>query len=320
MGVWHLSGMGTSPGAITVPLTYLYLLLKASIKEDSAKRFFETSGEFMQELKGGPEGLIIFTSEEVITGKKLGSVKDNWFYTKEQASAPKFVAKYLSNLLSSLKDKDFSELYDDRWIREIYLVKVRHDNFDDCFFKAGVTLNALRDKEVWVNMIGGTNQINLALLSLGTYFASVSRYYYIFQSDISLLHPEIRKPDMKNPREEVPEMRAKWNDLPLFHLETGSIIKRLNEMFQERKKINLSEVENLLEELGYSQMYISKLRGKLIMIERDIVTPGPMLGKLADMLKAIEELYIRNLSQWKKWASENKILYELTLDGRCELK
>jgi len=65
MGVWHISGLGISPGALTAPTASIYLLLKASEEGDpDARKFFETSGERDQNdghLRGFPEGFIIFT-------------------------------------------------------------------------------------------------------------------------------------------------------------------------------------------------------------------------------------------------------------------
>lgn len=34
MGVFHLSGLGLNPGAVTVPLTYIYFLPKQSKEGD----------------------------------------------------------------------------------------------------------------------------------------------------------------------------------------------------------------------------------------------------------------------------------------------
>ncbi|MEM2661393.1 MAG: hypothetical protein QXS74_08755 [Nitrososphaeria archaeon] len=222
MGVWHLSGLGMRPGAVTVPLTYIYILLKAaSLGDETAKEFFDTSGEYTQEFKGASEGLILFTSKEVIEGPIGVNIQDKWFGTSGE-STPKVIAKYLKKLLEELRDSRFTPFYNDnKWVKEIYLVRVQHDNFDDCYFKIGVTVRALREKEIWANMIGGANQINSAILVAGSLFAAVQRYYYIFQSDINSLHPEINKPDLRNPRSIIHDLSDKWQELPIFHLDIG---------------------------------------------------------------------------------------------------
>lgn len=320
MGVWHLSGLGKRPGAVTVPLTYIYILLKAaSLEDEDAKKFFDTSGEYFQELKGAPEGLILFTSKEVIEGTVGGEIRDEWFGTSSE-SIPKSIAKYLTKLLEWLRDTRFTPFYGNEWIKEIYLVKVQHDNFDDCYFKIGVTVKALREKEIWANMIGGANQINSALLVAGSLFAAVQRYYYIFQSRTELLHPEIDKPDSRNLKSIAYSLSDKWRELPVFHLDTGAIINRLNKLFEERgERVNINEVKRILRELNYPEMYLSKLRGKLISIQGgDQVVRGPMLEKLAEMVNRIEKEEVKNLSVWKDWARRNGILYKLTLDGDCK--
>jgi hypothetical protein len=323
MGVWHLGGLGKNPGAITVPLTYIYMALKAaSLKDETAKEFFEFSGEYAQELKGAPEGLILFTSKEVIEGSIGGNLRDEWFKTGDK-SIPEVIAKYLSKLLEWLRDSNFTPFYDNEWIKEIYLVKVYHDNFDDCYSKIGITVKALREKEIWANMIGGSNQINSALLVAGSLFAAIQRYYYIFQSETDLLHPETNKPDLKSQKsivDIVQDLHNKWQELPIFHLDTGSIISRLDRLFEERGQIvNINEVKKILTDLNYPEMYLSKLRGKLIVIKgNERVMPGPILNKLSKMVNEIDSNKVENLSNWKDWASQNKILYRLTLDGNCK--
>lgn len=70
MGVFHLSGLGLNPGAVTIPLTYTYFLLKQSKEGDLAsQQFFAHSGEKQERLKGKPEAIIVFTSKEVISGE-----------------------------------------------------------------------------------------------------------------------------------------------------------------------------------------------------------------------------------------------------------
>lgn len=323
MSVWHLAGMGLFPGAVTVPLTYVYLALKlASNGEKKAKEFFELSGKLSQEINGAPEYIVVFTSEEVITGKEIwkskNNVRDEWFNTNKKENAPKTIAKYLSNLLNKLKDSNFKEFYGKKWIKDIYFIKVNHEDFEDCYLKIGTTMCALKDKEVWVNMIGGTNQINLALLVAGSFFAVPSRYYYIFQSKNNLLHPEIDKPSLNHPHEFL-QYLDKWHDMPIFHLEIGGIITELEEKFSSREYINIKEIEHLLEKKGYPKQYIAKLRDRLISIENEKVGKGPLLETVAGMIRKIEEQKVSNISDWKRWCTEKKILWRCNLDGRLEM-
>ena len=75
MGVYHLMGLGRSPGAITGPLSYLSHRYQRWNTDD--QRFFSRSGEVVQRRRGDKVGdvqaLILFTTREVLTGQDQGS-------------------------------------------------------------------------------------------------------------------------------------------------------------------------------------------------------------------------------------------------------
>ena len=315
MGVYHLSGMGLSPGAVTVPLTYVYLFLKAASRDnEEAKNFFATSGEREQENKGAPECLILFTSSEVIAGKEKDNIRirDEWFGSGQEF--PKAMWSYFSNLWEELKDDKFRPFYDGEWIKNIYFVEVSHTNFEDCFKKVGTTLRALREKELWINMIGGTNQINIALLLAGTLYAVSVHYYYIFQRQIQLLHPEIEKPNMRDPSAFVRIALDKWHELPVFHLAHGELLNTLIARLKQGE-MNMGELIRMLEENGFTRQYIPKLRGQLINVKGERVLRGPMLERIEKLNELADN--VENFSKWKEWAIERKILWEMK-NGRLE--
>ncbi|MEM2480889.1 MAG: hypothetical protein QXR87_02475 [Candidatus Hadarchaeales archaeon] len=302
MGVFHLCGLGINPGALTVPLTYIYTLLKAASKGDpEAQRFFESSGEAGQKLKGAPEYIIVFTSEDVISGKaRAKEVRDNWFHNKD--TSVRVVGSYLSDLWKKLR---FQPFYDGEWVKGIYLVKVRHDNFDDCFQKIGTTFYALRDKEIWVNLTGGTNQINFALLLGGCFTATAASYYYVFQQDTSLLHPEGLELREIEEKRTVDEILRRWNELPLFQLQIGETLMKLQERFAEREILNRSEVVKIL---GGEEM-LPKFR-RFLSFEEDKVRRGILFEKVVSLMDKIDRK-VDNFSKWLDWAKGEGILSEL---------
>jgi hypothetical protein len=304
MGVYHITGLGLNPGAVTVPLSIVYILLKqASGGMPEANSFFMHSGERGQEKKGAPEALIIFTSKEVIEGKQW-DIRDDWFKTKTQKSATETIKKYLANLLSDLKLPKF---YSNKWLKDIYMVQVNHNDFEDCFIKAAVTLNALKDKEIWINMIGGTNQINIALLTASGFSTVATRFYYYFQTETSLLHPNMSKEEAMD----IEKLLSDWYELPVFTMDMGGLFKRLNELFLFREKVNVREIEKLLDELGFSKKYLAKLRS-FINTDEDVASCGYMLNRWNNLLKKIEEEREEaSLSSWKEWAMRKGILYEI---------
>ncbi len=321
MGVWHISGMGIYPGAVTVPLTYIYLLLKAASQgNEQAKKFFETSGEASQDRKGAPEALIIFTSGGVIKGKPdkneqvQGEVKDEWFGTTKKDCVPKTTAKYLSKLLENLKSDNFSYFYSGEWIKYIHFIKVDYQNFNDCFPKIYTTINALREKEIWINMVGGANPINASLILSAGFNEANARTYYVFESNTSLLHPSIDKSNLSNPTTEL--LQSRISILPIFSLDIGKLARELNTKFLEREIINIKEVEKVIEQVGLPKQYMKKLEGGgWIIVENEAAREGEMLKHWNKMLERVKE-YPSDYSSWKNWAKQEGIIYNLTLDGK----
>jgi len=293
-------------------------LLKASAEDiKDAKNFFALSGEEGEKLKGKPQELILFTSKEVISGEKKFwdkiNIKDLWFGTNKLQNPPKTLSRYLSNLFKELMKNDNLDLFREGKLNRFLLVKVDHTDFKDCFYKVGITLNALRDKEIWINLIGGTNQINISELTTGTFFAVVTRYYYIFQSQTDLLHPDLEKKYINELKSFTPIFFEKWQELPFYNLEMGKIITKLIDLFQYNEKINISQVQTILEEMHYSKKFISKLRGRLINIEGNAVSKTHYLNALSDMINEIRKQKINNKSAWLNWARKNEILYEFEI-------
>lgn len=315
MGVWHFSGLGNSPGALTVPLTYIYLLLKAASSGDKeAQRFFEASGEASQEKRGAPEALIIFTSKEVIEGSvESKEVTDRWFGTVK-GPVPEVIFKYFSKLWRRLRDDAFSEFYGEGWIRYIHFVAVNHMDMYDCFPKCYTTMNALREKEIWINMVGGTNPINASLILGAGFVEATARTYYVFEPDTTCLHPQFdEQVDFSRPR--VRPLLSKLYILPFFSLNLGKLVSDLNQRFLWGKgRVSKREIDSLLADLELPGQYLRKLvSGGWIRMEGDTAFAGEMLERWNNMLKISK--YPSNYSEWKRWASGEGILYELTSEG-----
>ncbi|WEU40281.1 MAG: hypothetical protein OdinLCB4_007385 [Candidatus Odinarchaeum yellowstonii] len=316
MGVWHLSGLGKSPGAVTAPLTSIFLILKMAVKGNSeAQDFFSSSGEHAQSKRerGYPEGLILFTSSEVIEGQTSGRFVDKWFNTgKTGEKIPKVIYKYFTELIKELKDEDFD--LQGTGFKYAYLVKVDHTDFNDCFNNIYLTIKALKDKEIWINMTGGTNQINSALLVASGFSGSSARNYYFFQSNIELMHPDLEsKPNFKNPNIKVPPKG--WFDIPPLFISIDDILKNLKELFDKRgEKVNKSEVENILG----NQIDIVKLVGARLIdfVDNDTIRKRKELDNWFEIFSKPEKLNLNNFSEWKKYFSEKGDLWEL-VDGEA---
>ena len=312
--VYHVSGLGLQPGGLTVPLSYVYLAFKAAEKGDrDARRFFELSGR----VGGGgglPEAVIVFTSRDVILGKVKARYEDRWFGTRTD-SCPRAVARYLSSLLSHL------ELPRREW-PELYFVEVDHTDFEDCFFKAYPTFMALASHEVWVNMVGGSNQINAALLSSGCFTAVPTRYYYVFQEG-ALLHPDQKMADAVR-RVDL----SRWCELPFFSLQIGGLMSRISRLLKGGV-VNVAQLEGELERMGLGKHYIPKLvSSRLVRVEGSRVLRGWMLDYWDRLVRRIYEdvrdaagvdVGRLNIAAWRRWAGARGVLWRVSLDdGRVE--
>ena len=321
MGVWHISGLGTSPGAFTVPMACIYLLLKAAREGMPAGReFFETSGERSQKkgnLRGFPEGFVIFTSEEVLEQEiSRRFVTNVRWYGNNGKDVTKVTCKFVMDL-----HKEFFRDYD---VPEIYFLAVDHKDFKKALPVIYTTVNALGTrggKELWANMVGGTNQINASILTAGSLSGAISKYYYYFEQDNDLLHPDIKKPNGDISKGQIDLILSKWFQLPIYDLGWGNISEKINELMEQHNNIvPLHVVKEELKKTGMESQFLAKLTGsRLIVIKDNLVTPGANLNQLKDILTAIYEPP-ENLSKWKEWASREGILWQQERDKDYRLK
>lgn len=323
MGVWHISGLGISPGALTVPTTSIYLLLKAAEEgEATACEFFKTSGERTQiegTLRGFPEGFVIFTSKEVLEKKisRRSEIKDRWFKnTGREISVPKVACKFISDL--------HEEFFGGYETPKIYYLAVDYQDFKKSLPVIYTTVNALGTsggKELWANMVGGTNQINASILTAGSLSGAISRYYYYFEQDNDLLHPDLEKPSGKISKSQIDQIMSRWFQLPIFDFGWGDISKSIDGLMElYNGLVPLSVLKEELENKGMKSQYLAKLTGsKLIVIENDLVKPGADLNRLKSLL-SINPESPKSLSEWKRWAAVNGILWEQECDRNCNLE
>ncbi|MHA1231018.1 MAG: hypothetical protein ACTSPQ_10260 [Candidatus Helarchaeota archaeon] len=317
MGIYYLSGLGTSPGAATIPLHYLYIMLKeASNGNQDALNFFASSGEKNQIYKGAPEYLFFFTSKEVIEGNypdiSKSNLEDTWFNIDipQLKSIPHIIVKFLDKLI---KECNFENFYDAGWIKGVYFIAVKYDDFDDCYQKIYTTIKAFHRKEVWINLIGGSNQINISLFLSSCLTGIGTKYIYIFQRTTSLIHPEIQRPNFKNPHIKIPP--ENWQELPFLWIGLeNKILEQLEEEFQYQGTIHIKQLEAILDNYEFTHQYIAKLKSTdlIRIINGDKVIKGPGFNNIKKLEKDKD---INNFSKWKKWARENKILYSYNFEN-----
>lgn len=318
MGTFHISGLGLYPGAVTVPLTYIYFLLREyKNNSDVAKQFFGHSGEQNEQFAGKPEALIIFTSKQVIQGQIQGEIIDQLFNTPRQESSPKTIMKYLKNMIKNLNLRN--DLYGEYGVKYLYFVEVEHTSYIDCFKKIYLTIKALVNggKEIWCNMIGGTNQINLAILMSTSFTQAPAVLYYVFETDTKLMHPS----DIQNVNYRIENIPSKWTEiLPFMVSQQGTLLEQLrqNGLIDNNSVININQLERILEQNGYNRQFIATLRGRWVNINGEIVQPGPLFTQTISLLNELDNIAnncCNNFSRWKEYFLQQNWLHRFIEDG-----
>ena len=173
------------------------------------------------------------------------------------------------------------------------------------------TFYALRDKETWVSLVGGSNQVNISLLLSALFTTSGSRFYYVFQEHIERLFPEWLelghfKKDLEKGTQRVLE---RWLELPVPYLWYSEVIQELMNKFREQKALNISQVKEMLYRHELPMQVLPKLKERWIIIEDEKIRKGPYLEKIEKLFNV--QNAPKNYSEWKEFMKKEKRLYEI---------
>lgn len=189
MGVYHLMGLGLSPGAVTGPISYLAHRYERGNQDDL--EFFSRSGEVEQnpDEKGDIQAIVIFTTKEVLEGS---DTQNDLYYVENRSGK---VAKKPHTTLNLPMQVQLKELLKKNWsnIRgknhkrekgDIFWCEVDLRNTELTYDRIIKVVAALdnpgkRGKEVWSNLTGGNNVINFALQLAATLSSAIARLYYV---------------------------------------------------------------------------------------------------------------------------------------------
>lgn len=181
MGVYHFMGLGTSPGAVTVALSYLAERYKRWDKND--EEFFATSGEIGQSGKRGDvQALVLFTTPEVREGKVLTRAYcDNRPGLAQGKSIdPMPMRAALGKLLPNI----LRDISGGRKKIALYWCDYDRNRPTQTFERVVRVVLAAKPpgelgKEVWVNLTGGANVLNSAFELAASLTGVPARMYYI---------------------------------------------------------------------------------------------------------------------------------------------
>ena len=185
MGVYHLMGLGRSPGAITGPISYLAHRYQRWNEEDRA--FFARSGEVRQreagEKVGDVQALVLFTTREVLNGEVLA-----YEFVENPpgriATGPKQPRQPMKEVLRQLLRREWPAISGGRPFGTIFWCEVDRRDIRTTYERVIRVVAALsgvggQGHEMWGNLTGGNNVINFALELAATLSGAVARLYYV---------------------------------------------------------------------------------------------------------------------------------------------
>ncbi|QLE58527.1 hypothetical protein [Nostoc sp. TCL26-01] len=333
MGVYHLMGLGLSPGAVTGPISYLAEIYNNW--EAEGKEFFASSGEEEQREKGASVGgiqlLILFTTKEVINGEvdceeyinnpcgqRVGK-------HETQANMKKILEPLLMQEWSKIKAPQIGNN------GIVYWCEVELRNIKTTYERIAKVLASLakgsgsQGKEIWVNLTGGNNVINLALQMAASLSGEVTRVYYV-QAANNIAEKCVRFTNKESYWVELPVMPLVMSDLSNAVLDVLSLNQPMTSKELHNKLVHHQTYWSLMQGIDYEPFKDNHLRSMkklgLITVTRGyevgngISTLGPQwelileYEKIMDeaLKKAAEEgLTIENLERIETWISRQQI-------------
>lgn len=218
MGVYHLMGLGRSPGTVIGPLTYLAHRYQRWNAED--QRFFSRSGEVKQREAGKKVGdvqaLVLFTTREVLNGEvPVQDYVDN--PPGRIAEGPVQKNGKMKDVLRSLLQREWPAISGGRREGTIFWCEVDRRDIRTTYERIIRVVAALagvgrQGKEMWVNLTGGNNVINFALELAATLSGEVARLYYV-QAENPAAEKCVR----------FTAENGYWVDLPVMPLSLGRL-------------------------------------------------------------------------------------------------
>jgi hypothetical protein len=310
MGVYHLMGLGLSPGAVTGPISYLAHRYQRSNPQDL--EFFSRSGEADQkpEEKGDIQGIVIFTTKEVLEGS---DTVDNLYYVENPSGRLTRRPHTRLNLpiqtqLKDLFKKDWSNIRGKEHQREqgdIFWCEVDLRNTELTYDRIIKVVAALdnpgkRGKEVWSNLTGGNNVINFALQLAATLSSAIARLYYV-----QAINEDAEKCVRFTAEDDY------WVDLPLIPLVLSPLIEAVIKILYTQE-LHYNNIYSRLRDSGsqwellgqvtdaeeFNQRYLLPMwkTGIIQTVNQDVYTVGSQWKLIQEYKEKFEEAKMTGLN------------------------
>jgi hypothetical protein len=242
MGIYHLMGLGRSPGAITGPITYLAHRYQRWNADD--RRFFGRSGEVEQRERGEKVGdvqaLVLFTTCEVLDGtiSAFGYVDNP---SGRIAKGPMQERGPMKEALRKLLRREWPTVSGGRRQVTVFWCEINRRDIRTTYERVAWVVAALsgvgrQGKEMWVNLTGGNNVINFALELAATLSGEVARLYYV----------QAENPEAEKCVRYTAE-NGYWVELPVMPLALGRLSRAIIDLLAARGPIALADLYSTLQ-------------------------------------------------------------------------
>ncbi len=192
MGVWHFMSLGESPGAVTAALSYI----KKRYELNDIDFFGSDSGRAKAKKVSG---IVIFTTPEVrhsqlpAKGKTYINNLYNFDKGKEISLSDDKGKLNTFEIVQHFIRKEFRQMLEEER-GKVYWLEANYRDLEFNLQQVARTFYALSPpgdtgREIWVNLTGGSNVMNIATL-LATIMSGITgRAYYTYTRDPRLLRP-----------------------------------------------------------------------------------------------------------------------------------
>jgi len=239
MGVYHLMGLGRSPGAVTGPLSYL--AFRYARWDQSDQEFFALSGEASHRETGRKVGdvqaIIIFTTKEILSGERPCFEYIENMEGKAEGCHKKG-GENVTTVLRTVLKKTWSKISGNRKKGTIWWCTVDRRDIMDVYKKVVSVVQVLasqggQGKEMWANLTGGNNVINLALELAATLSGNISRLYYVQAQD------EKAEKCLYYTSED-----GYWIDIPVMPVKFDEVHQHILQLLEEKGSMSLEELHS----------------------------------------------------------------------------
>lgn len=323
MGVYHLMGLGLSPGVVIGPLTYLAHRYGRWNADD--QRFFARSGEARQRQAGDKVGdiqaVVLFTTGEVLHGQvhTFDYVDNPLGRIAEEPRKPRGLMK---EVLRTLLRHEWPAISGGRRTGTIFWCEVDRRDIRTTYERVVQVVAALagvggQGKEIWINLTGGNNVINAALELTAMLSGDVARMYYV-QAE----NPEAER-CVRYTAED-----GYWVELPVMPLALGRLSQAIIDLVSDpqRSPISQADIYGILqneywdlsrgltsEKALYEDYLVPLWKQGLIAETPDGYVVGPQWELIRPYQESLHQarearLPIEQLAQRKDWIEMEKLV------------